>query len=129
MVEDYLQKIIDEQRNYHEKIDQRIRMKYPSQSERVFAYSQAILSEASEIHRELKPLWSWWRENSSTKWFYNFTDEQKEKLIEEGIDLWKFLNEYLIELGVDTSELAYWSYMKKHEIINRRLVEEGVIEK
>lgn len=122
-----LESIIEEQKKYHELIDKRIRLKYPSQTERLWAYCQAMQSEIGEIHHELKPLWSWWRGNSANKWVYNLTVEEKEKLIEEGIDLWKFLNEFFIELGVGDPLMLYLEYMKKHTIINERLKEEGVI--
>jgi hypothetical protein len=122
-----LECILEEQKKYHELIDKRVRLKYPSQTERLWAYTQAMQAEVGEIHRELKPLWSWWRENSANKWVYNLTMEEKEKLIEERIDIWKFLNEFFIELGVGDPLMLYLEYMKKHEVINQRLKDEGIV--
>lgn len=124
-----LKLIINEQKTYSYKVKDSLNRKYQTDVLKLFAMAEAMQSEVAEIKKELKPMWNWWRGEDAEKYKsdYNLTEELREKLIEEGVDVWKFLNEYFFILGIDTPEKMYTAYMNKHQIINQRLVEEGVV--
>lgn len=120
-IESFLGEIIAEQKDFDSKVFQRLARRYPTQAGRLFGKAEAMEAEISEIKEELKPYWQWWRGEEKDPNSLKISEEKKARMIEEGMDLQKFLLSYFLELGIDNEEKFYSEYMKKHAIINKRL--------
>jgi hypothetical protein len=125
LIEDFLGEIIAEQKDFDSKVFFRLQKRYPSQMGKLFGKAEAMEAEISEIKQELKPYFQWWRNKEIDHNKIILDEQQKQRLIEEAIDLQKFLLSFLIELGIDTEEKFYIEYMKKHKIIHQRLKDEN----
>ena len=74
----------------------------PFEGYRIFMLSSALIHEAIELQRETN--WKWWKK----------TDQLNEnKIQEEIIDLWHFLIQISIEVGLD-SETVVEKYIEKN---------------
>jgi dimeric dUTPase (all-alpha-NTP-PPase superfamily) len=79
--------------------------RYPSSVEgKISALSTAIIHEAVELQRLTD--WKWWKKPAAFD-----TDAAKEELI----DIWHFLVQASIELGMDPSEIVQ-VYVKKNKV-------------
>jgi hypothetical protein len=134
---DYLQKIIDEQKHYDSKVLTNMSIKYPSATARLFMSCYNLQQETAEVMKVLKPVSSYWRDDSIIFDFSllpdldNFTLEQIEI---ELIDCMKFLVSALDKVrDMQTnnekldSEIFYGLWRYKHNIIEQRLKDEGLI--
>jgi dimeric dUTPase (all-alpha-NTP-PPase superfamily) len=70
---------------------------------RIFMLSSAILHEIIELQRETN--WKWWKTSS---------DISIDSCQEEIIDLWHFLIQLSIELGMDANTIVV-KYLEKHK--------------
>jgi len=87
--------------------------RYPqAKEERISALATAIIHEAVEVQRLTN--WKWWKK--ATKF-----DEVQAR--EEVIDLWHFLIQMSIELGMTPNEIAE-EYLRKNQI-NKERQEKG----
>ena len=87
--------------------------RYPqAKEERISALATAIIHEAVEVQRLTN--WKWWKK--ATKF-----DEVQAR--EEVIDLWHFLIQMSIELGMTPNEIAE-EYLRKNKI-NKERQQEG----
>jgi len=118
---DSLDLIIHEQKEFNKRITERLDRRYPTLMGKVFGNCEAMYDEIGEIHQELKPYWQWWRDIEVPHQHLEIGDAKQERLIDEHIDVFKFLLSNLILLGIDTPEKLYEAYMKKHKIIHERL--------
>lgn len=85
--------------------------RYPRiKEERISALATAMIHEAVEIQRLTN--WKWWKKRME------FNETQAK---EEVIDLWHFLIQMSIELGMTPEEILS-EYMKKHRINKERHV-------
>ena len=126
---DYLENIINEQLEYDNKVMGKMDIKYPSDTSKIFVNCLSLQQETGEAMKILKPYWSYWRDSSINKDFENLpplTEFEKEPLIVELVDCFKFLLSALTKLGVKDSATFYSYWSAKHGIIEKRLKEEGV---
>ena len=87
--------------------------RYPKDSEgRISALSTAIIHEAVELQRTTN--WKWWKTP---------TEFNKAEAREELIDIWHFIVQASLELGL-TPEDILQEYARKHEI-NRQRQKDG----
>ena len=87
--------------------------RYPKDSEgRISALSTAIIHEAVELQRTTN--WKWWKTP---------TEFNKAEAREELIDIWHFIVQASLELGL-TPEDILQEYTRKHEI-NRQRQKDG----
>lgn len=103
MIVDKLETIINEQRKLSEKIG-------PSGtlSDRVFLVSSALVHEAIELQRETN--WKWWKKD---------TPLEIKKMKVEFIDIFHFVIQLAIELGMDADEILA-VYLEKNKINHER---------
>lgn len=76
---------------------------------RIFMLSSALLHEAVELQRETN--WKWWKETK---------DLNKGKIEEEVIDLWHFLIQISIEVGLDPDKIVQKYIEKNKENLERQ---------
>lgn len=118
---DHLDEIYKEQKDYDLKVIDRLFQRHHTDMGQVFGKYVAMQGELGEINEELKPYWQWWRGEEVSHYSIEISDSKRERLVEEHIDLFKFLLSSLITLGVDDSKKFYDAYMAKHKIIHQRL--------
>ena len=105
-MEDKLDKIFSLQKSYQEMMNLD---RYPNGVEgKVSALCTAIIHEAVELQRTTN--WKWWKKSVS----FNQTDAQ-----EELVDIWHFLIQASIELGLTPDDILK-EYQRKNEINRQR---------
>src|SRR6185437_3199402 len=88
--------------NHKNKMNNLYDTEEPFEGYRIFMLSSALIHEAIELQRETN--WKWWKK----------TDQLNEnKIQEEIIDLWHFLIQISIEVGLD-SETVVEKYIEKN---------------
>jgi dimeric dUTPase (all-alpha-NTP-PPase superfamily) len=75
----------------------------PFEGYRVFMLSTALIHEAIELQKETN--WKWWKKES---------ESNNDKIQEEIIDIWHFLIQLSIEVGLDSKKLIE-KYMEKNQ--------------
>lgn len=118
---DLLHSLIVEQKDYNRRVSKRLDNRYPTLLGKIFANNLAMIAETGEIHQNLKPYWQWWRGEDAPQMLLGLSENNKAELIDEHIDVLKFLLSNLILLGVDNADKLHEEYMKKHKIIHERL--------
>lgn len=118
---DTLQEIISQQRDFNYRIIDRLSRRYPTTMGKVFGNYIAMEAEIGEVNAELKPYWQWWRGLEVPYPLLEISNAKKERLIDEHMDIFKFLLSNLILLGIDTPQKFLEAYMAKHKIIHERL--------
>lgn len=121
IIMDHLREIFKEQKDYDSKVAERLNKRYPTEMGKIFGKVQAMIAELGEIHQELKPYWQWWRGEDVDIKDLQMSDEVRARLVEEHIDVFKFLLSSLITLGVEDPDRFYNEYMYKHSVIHKRL--------
>ena len=120
-LQETLDYIISEQHDFNNRIRERLDRRYPTKMGKVFANTEAMIDEIGEVHQELKPYWQWWRGVEIPYQFLEISNAKKERLIDEHMDIFKFLLSNFILLGIDTPQKFLEAYMQKHKIIHERL--------
>lgn len=118
---DILEEIIAQQRDFNNRVLERLDRRYPTKMGKLFGNYVAMEAEIGEVNAELKPFWQWWRGVEIPYQHLEISNEKKERLIDEHMDIFKFLLSNLITLGVDTSAKFLEVYMAKHKVIHERL--------
>jgi len=85
-------------------------IKEPFDGYRIFMLSTAIMHEAIELQRETN--WKWWKKES---------EMNPEKIQEEIIDIWHFLIQVSIEVGLDSKKLIEKYIAKNEENLKRQV--------
>ena len=95
-------------RQHENKMKRLYEIDEPFEGYRIFMLSSALLHEVVELQRETD--WKWWKSSKGT---------DKQKIVEEIVDLWHFLIQISIETGIDP-DLLITKYMEKNKENTKR---------